>query len=1352
MRLISDVARLVSHVLDHDEGVVLYHGWRVGLLSGRIADMLGLDNASDVFFAGLLHDVGGIGLRDHVVHHAALAQVTPGAIAHVRDGVRILEESDLLSHLAPFVADHHERYDGHGYPTGKGGPDIPIEAGIITFADTFDVRCRWELADRRKDITAELCSWSAGRLCDERVSQAASALFGAEPNLVDDLFDAETLTRMVTARDESLQTALRRSFASLVSELLWFQARVLDRRDAFSVGHSQRVAFYASAIADALASEELGRWDMLWAGLLHDVGMVAVPRDILDHPGPLGVRQWSVVRAHAHKTESMAHMIRDLAHLSGAAASHHEHWDGSGYPHGWAQGQIPLMGRILAYATAYDSLTSDRAYRAAMSSGEALGRIRSAVGSQFDPELSDIVLPVLDNVGPAAQNLPSSAQEYSRLCRTGAFEAMGSNDPMAAVQVVRPVDQGVLFLPIEDWTSVALDDELNVIDGDRELRKLLPQGRGPFSSLFGEEDARWVEQTIATLVPGSTASRYLFASSGRPFEVVLSKTGQAGQISALVRSAQNRLQSVKRMALFYRNFLNSSQPVFFMDTQGSILDVNRAFLDLYELKVKQTVGADAAHLLGSDDDGVWQDVWAAIVDPNVATWTGEVVHRASSGGRIPMHMTASAIRDARGEHVGYVVQTIDLRGHKEAEARMEALNHCLASLDTDHEGNFERLVTTVSKALHADFGFYGRMSESGDELVATWHGAWTDPVAEVPIAWRLMMKPHEGCLLYRSDNAPSQVVAVERETSVRFDLRVAHLVRRQGQVVGLVCLGFVEDRGISTVEKDYVGTVCGALGREEEKLQADQALQVSEQRYRLLSENASDLIWSLDRRGRFLYVNRAIEQFAAVNRDALVGHSIRERLPVGLLRQVAAGILGTDPDWPENLDDAAMLDQAAFDSMVDSMWAMVASRQGRPPARFDVEFAMPGRDRVFLEVVWGVVRDDEGRNEFVHGVAHDVSERRKREMAMEMRASELEELSRLKSELIAATSHDLKAPVTGMLSYVNLIRDRLPDLDVQELTRYLDRIEVTGHALLDLITDVLDLTRIDAGLAELDRTSVDLVEVGLRCSAMHEAVAQERAVQIRVDMDPALPLIEGDDKRLEQVLCNLISNAVRFAPDGTQVEILGRLDGPKWVSLQVQDRGCGIPAQEMEHIFDRFHRAGNQPSGAKGPASSGLGLAIVRGIVALHGGRVWAENRSEGGARFTVVLPIEDRGAHRPMAMVADPTGVLFDRLAAVLRRAGVQVRWLVDFAVAFDSLVGGGGDVLFVSDAALDADETADLLPRLTKLGQADHPAVVVVGRADDARTVVGAQHLVEPILDEEIIHAVRRAVLDRSGKVRDS
>jgi signal transduction histidine kinase len=230
---------------------------------------------------------------------------------------------------------------------------------------------------------------------------------------------------------------------------------------------------------------------------------------------------------------------------------------------------------------------------------------------------------------------------------------------------------------------------------------------------------------------------------------------------------------------------------------------------------------------------------------------------------------------------------------------------------------------------------------------------------------------------------------------------------------------------------------------------------------------------------------------------------------------------------------------------------------------------------------------------------------------------ELEAASRHKSEFLANMSHELRTPLNAIIGFSQVLRQRLFGEVNEKQEEYLDDILSSGHHLLDLINDVLDLSKVEAGQVELDVASFSLREALERGVVMVRERATKNGVAISLEPAQEVDLVEGDERRLRQVIFNLLSNAVKFTPRGGSVVVAsGRVDGE--VQVSVRDTGPGIAPEDQERIFEEFQQT---DVGAQQREGTGLGLALSKRLVELHGGRIWVESEPGHGSRFVFSLP-----------------------------------------------------------------------------------------------------------------------------------
>ena len=229
-------------------------------------------------------------------------------------------------------------------------------------------------------------------------------------------------------------------------------------------------------------------------------------------------------------------------------------------------------------------------------------------------------------------------------------------------------------------------------------------------------------------------------------------------------------------------------------------------------------------------------------------------------------------------------------------------------------------------------------------------------------------------------------------------------------------------------------------------------------------------------------------------------------------------------------------------------------------------------------------------------------------------ASQLRDVEEAKQQFFAAVSHELRSPLTSIRGAANLLHARATEPLTSNQERLMEIIERSSDRLLGLANQILEMSRLRSGLAELDRKPLDLAELVDRVVEELHPQAEEANVTLDCERYGSHFAYLGDEERLYQLVVNLGANAIRFTPGGGRV-IVRIMDSSPEFELQVEDTGVGIPATALSSIFDPYRQAHRDRGG------TGLGLAIVQGVAKAHGGRVTVESREGKGARFTVLLP-----------------------------------------------------------------------------------------------------------------------------------
>jgi signal transduction histidine kinase len=238
---------------------------------------------------------------------------------------------------------------------------------------------------------------------------------------------------------------------------------------------------------------------------------------------------------------------------------------------------------------------------------------------------------------------------------------------------------------------------------------------------------------------------------------------------------------------------------------------------------------------------------------------------------------------------------------------------------------------------------------------------------------------------------------------------------------------------------------------------------------------------------------------------------------------------------------------------------------------------------------------------------------------IQIKGHQLEVASQHKSQFLANMSHELRTPLNAILGYTELILDSIYGEMPREAHEVLERVQSNGKHLLGLINDVLDLSKIEAGQLTLSLDDYSIKDVVHNVFAVVEPLATEKNLALKIELPNDLPTAHGDERRLTQVLLNIVGNAIKFTDSGEVAIKAAARNGA--YTLSVRDTGPGIDLGDQTKIFDEFQQADNSTTKTKG--GTGLGLSIARRIVAMHGGRIWVESEVGAGSTFFLEVPID---------------------------------------------------------------------------------------------------------------------------------
>jgi PAS domain S-box-containing protein len=399
---------------------------------------------------------------------------------------------------------------------------------------------------------------------------------------------------------------------------------------------------------------------------------------------------------------------------------------------------------------------------------------------------------------------------------------------------------------------------------------------------------------------------------------------------------------------------------------------------------------------------------------------------------------------------------------------------------------------------------------------------------------------------------------------------------------------FVDTHGEVEIGEDgRVLTVIGVCHDVTQQVIAEAERAKAERMYRVMAEEASDII-ILHENNRIVFASNALDRTLKRTPDELQDGSYLQLV------------------HPDDLDEAQKV-------------------RGRPPPGETRTAAYRARHAdghyVWIETTTRAVYDEEtGEFHREISVGRDITERKEQELRMKAAQERAESANRAKSLFLANMSHELRTPLNAVIGFADLMRGQVfGPLGSERYGEYATLIYDSGQLLLDLITDILDMAKIEAGKMELNFERVDLAETIDDCMRLLAERAHQSGVTLCASPAPEKLSVIADRRAAKQILLNLLSNAVKFTTAGGRVDVEARLAGDH-VSVVVRDDGIGIPADHIPRLGRPFEQVCVDPMLAKG--GTGLGLALVHALVAKHGGAVRIESAEGAGTTVTVDFPL----------------------------------------------------------------------------------------------------------------------------------
>ena len=447
--------------------------------------------------------------------------------------------------------------------------------------------------------------------------------------------------------------------------------------------------------------------------------------------------------------------------------------------------------------------------------------------------------------------------------------------------------------------------------------------------------------------------------------------------------------------------------------------------------------------------------------------------------------------------------------------------------------------------------------------------------------------------------------------------------------------GFVRSQEIRLKKKDgipFIGSVSVVIVKDKkgevkyydgiieditERKQAEEALRESEEKYRFLVDNSREIILIISKRGKILFANRIALTGFGYHEDELIGKSITRVL--------------------------------TKDSTMKALYSLAQEFLGRPQPEIELRLkAKSGEIRCFKFAQGSTPVHKNGKLVGIMVSAQDITERKRAEKELKKYHEHLEELVKkrtnelkkktieleqanirlneadcLKSEFLASMSHELRTPLNAIIGFSEILADKTFGELNNKQSKYINNVLISGRHLLQLINDILDLSKIEAGKMELETSKININSLLENSMIMIKEKAMKHGVKPNLNINQEILGLNilADERKFKQIIFNLLSNAVKFTPDGGSITTSAYREG-KDLFISVSDTGIGIKPEDQERIFGKFEQVDS--SYARQQRGTGLGLALTSQLVKLHGGRIWVKSEGEGkGSTFTFVIPIK---------------------------------------------------------------------------------------------------------------------------------
>jgi hypothetical protein len=397
---------------------------------------------------------------------------------------------------------------------------------------------------------------------------------------------------------------------------------------------------------------------------------------------------------------------------------------------------------------------------------------------------------------------------------------------------------------------------------------------------------------------------------------------------------------------------------------------------------------------------------------------------------------------------------------------------------------------------------------------------------------------------------------------------------------------------------------------------AQKKLGESEKRYRLLAEHAADVIWTVDLSLNSTYISPSVKNLLGYRPEEAIAMKIEEIFApasLGLIMKTFAEEMEIEKTPHKDLSRSRVL---------------------------EVELIRKDGARVPTEINLSFVRDAKGQPTEILAIARDITERKRMEMKLQEKneeldaqneellaqqqelqekSRELEAANQAKSQFVASISHELRTPLNAIIGFSELMFDGVPGDINEEQKQCLNDIMNSGRHLLNIINDILDLSKVEARKIEIKLENLNLAEIVLDAVQTVRPLLDENRHRLTLDIEEGLPQVVADKSRLKQIIHNLLSNAIKVTAPGGNLAVAAKKDSG-FCQVSVIDNGVGIKKEDQERVFEPFTRVDTSPE----RRGTGLGLSVAKQLVEIMGGKIWVESEYGKGSKFTFTIPVAE--------------------------------------------------------------------------------------------------------------------------------